>query len=237
MADTWDDLAEDYATFARIMRRVHPQVGTWIHDQLREWALRTPAGDMAEAFDVGCGSGVYTRLLATHCRSVSGYDPSPRMVQLAWQQSSSPDNRIGYVAGQPRPDATANVVLSTFAAHHMDSDVFSAYAYLRDLVRPGGTVLIVDVVCDEPDLWRSRQWHIERAERYRAMTHAALEDAALAATVLRIMTSGAWLSHVMADRPPTRTQMLYAARSAMPRCWVGPISEGVEAVSWSKPKE
>lgn len=237
-ADTWDDVARDYATFAKIMEQVHPQVAGWILAELNGWAQRrehthTPLSEVIEGLDIGCGSGVYTKLLTAQCRSVRGYDPSLRMVQLAWEQSA--DNRIGYLVGMPDPIARTDVVLSTFAAHHMGPDIFTTYAYLRDQVRPGGLVLLADVICDNAADWQSRPWHVERAKAYCNMTYAATSDGDTADMVYRIMTGEPWLSHVMADLPPTEVQMLYAARSVMPQCTVRKIVDGVGAVRWVKP--
>ena len=46
----------------------------------------------AEALDIGCGTGAFSRLLAPRCKRVLALDLSPQMIQVARERSKPYDN-------------------------------------------------------------------------------------------------------------------------------------------------
>jgi ubiquinone/menaquinone biosynthesis C-methylase UbiE len=94
--------------------------------------------------DLGCGSGIYSRLIAEACDAdVLGVDPSVRMLELARHEHPHP--RVRYVDGSaeqiPLGDAACEAVLMSQVAHHV-SDHDACARELRRVLRPRGLVLV-----------------------------------------------------------------------------------------------
>ena len=104
------------------------------------------AGD--RALDVGCGTGVLARTLATSFRTVVGIDLSIAMVAAARRQSTHVGN-LHFVAAdvakylQSVP-SSFDCITAFAVLHHLD--VASVLPALATALRPGGTLLIVDLI-------------------------------------------------------------------------------------------
>ena len=91
--------------------------------------------------DLGCGTGVLTRLLATSDRQVTGVDPSPQMLDVA--RRNDHDRRVAWVEGTSAVLSTldADLALMTGNVAQIFLDDAEWTATLADLaraVRPGG---------------------------------------------------------------------------------------------------
>lgn len=101
--------------------------------------------------DVGCGPGRLTRRLAAQTGpqgEVTGVDPSPPMLELARRRARTLTN-CRFVSGTaqnlPAHDGSLDVVVSSFALHHVPEDVRAgAFAEMARVLRPGGRLLIAD---------------------------------------------------------------------------------------------
>lgn len=95
--------------------------------------------------DVGCGSGLLCRQMATRSNKVLGIDVDVESIAQAERETSDPhiEYIIGDVLTYPFERESFDVVVSVAALHHMD-----AAAGLRrfaELARPGGTVAVVGI--------------------------------------------------------------------------------------------
>jgi ubiquinone/menaquinone biosynthesis C-methylase UbiE len=121
-------------------------------DELRSIVAALPikAGD--RVMDMACGDGVYSVWLAKHVGSsgsVVGVDISPAYLQVAQHRASSSDyaDRItfqtGNIKGLPFPDDHFDLV---WCAHSLYSlpDPIEALREMRRVVRPGGTVAVLE---------------------------------------------------------------------------------------------
>ena len=103
------------------------------------------AGD--RALDVGCGTGVLARTLATSFRSVVGIDLSMAMLAAARRQSTQMRN-VQFVAAdvmaylQSTP-SSFDCITAFAVLHHLD--VAAVVPSLVAALRPGGVLLIVDL--------------------------------------------------------------------------------------------
>lgn len=113
--------------------------------------------------DIGCGTGVLTRLLARELGDkanslVVGIDAAPKMIRVARQHAARIPNirfDVGVAEALPYPDASFDGAVSTFFYHHIDAELKRrSLAELRRVLKQGGRLVIVDV--DVPYTWFGR---------------------------------------------------------------------------------
>lgn len=110
-------------------------------------ALATQAAPAGSVFDVGCGTGIFTRLLADELPeafSVTGVEPGADMrATAAARAGDSP--RLRFIAGKaealPIDSKSAILVTAATAAHWFDRPRF--YAEVARVLAPGGALAIV----------------------------------------------------------------------------------------------
>jgi len=116
--------------------------------------------------DVGCGTGVLTRLAAEAVGSagyVVGIDPSPGMIAIARRNAtvaaSRAEFRLAAIEALPFADASFNLVLSSFMVHHLPPDVKSAgLGEVYRILKPSGRLLVVDIDRPTNALWWLLCW-------------------------------------------------------------------------------
>jgi SAM-dependent methyltransferase len=98
----------------------------------------------ADALDVGCGDGLLARKLAGRSQHVTAIDNSPAMVARARDLAAGHPG-ITVIEGDfltaILPAPSYDFACSVTAIHHMDFE--PALIRLRDLLRPGGTLVVV----------------------------------------------------------------------------------------------
>jgi SAM-dependent methyltransferase len=117
-------------------------------DLLREHAL----GSNTTLVDFGAGTGLLALAAAPHCRRVVAVDPSPAMLAVARRRAAAAGLANvelvegGFLAYVHRGDPP-QLVHSRNALHHLP-DFWKALALvrLRDLLLPGGTLILRDLV-------------------------------------------------------------------------------------------
>ncbi|WP_330251603.1 methyltransferase domain-containing protein [Nocardia sp. NBC_00565] len=107
------------------------------------------AGD--EAVDIGCGPGQLVRALAQQVGPsgrVLGIDPSAAMIDYATGRAKALSNcrfEVGTAQSLNLPDASVDVVTSTFVMHHIpEAKRAEAMAHMFRVLRPGGRLLLAD---------------------------------------------------------------------------------------------
>ncbi|MFC9998000.1 class I SAM-dependent methyltransferase [Nocardia sp. NPDC127526] len=115
----------------------------------RRFADASGAGPGDSVLDIGSGPGRLARELARRVGPqgrVLGIDPSPPM--LAYAAEDAPPNcrfEAGAAQELTQPDASFDVVTSTFVMHHIpEAERKNALAGMFRVLRPGGRLLLVD---------------------------------------------------------------------------------------------
>lgn len=97
--------------------------------------------------DVGCGTGV----IAGHARDivgstgrVVGVDPSEAMLSVAHKKERLTESHVGKGEALPLDDATFDMVTMGYALRHVD-DLRMAFSEYKRVLKPGGTVLILEI--------------------------------------------------------------------------------------------
>src|SRR3989337_3256630 len=133
----------------------------------RETTLRHAALKPGErVLDVGCGTGVLTRLAAEVVGEkghVIGIDPAPKMISIAKENATREKSRAGFrlstIENLPFEDNSFDCVLSSFMIHHLPPDLkLKGLAEVYRVLKPGGRFLAVDISRPSNPLWWILVW-------------------------------------------------------------------------------
>jgi 2-polyprenyl-3-methyl-5-hydroxy-6-metoxy-1,4-benzoquinol methylase len=114
------------------------------NDSIRSWLVSVlpPAG--GRALDLGCGTGRHAVLLAGRFTHVDAIDLSLPMIEIATAKRSRPN--ITYQQAdllETTGSGEYGLVLSVMALHHV-RDLQAALAHIKELLAPGGRIVLVD---------------------------------------------------------------------------------------------
>lgn len=184
------------------------------------------------ALDVGCGTGISTRLLAARGARVIGIDPSHDMLDQA-RRAGTPEGggtveyRLGTAEATGLPDASRDVVLCAQAFHWFDAA--RALAELSRVLLAGGRLALV---------WNVREAGDPFTDAYEAVVRraqAAAKDAGRKVEVDRRAdpAEGGWFEDVGARAFPNPHRLdleglLGRARSASYFPKAGPLAAELE---------
>jgi ubiquinone/menaquinone biosynthesis C-methylase UbiE len=119
-------------------------------DVYRDYLIRQLPPQCENALEIGCGTGEFTRLLASRARSVVALDLSSQMIRLASSLSADHQN-IEYVLGDvmrlPLAAGRFDCVVSIATLHHLP--LGEALLKLKDALKPDGVLVIHDLVADD----------------------------------------------------------------------------------------
>ncbi|HEY4341049.1 MAG TPA: class I SAM-dependent methyltransferase [Steroidobacteraceae bacterium] len=137
----------------------------------REFAARSLPADAA-VLDVGTGAGHLSFTLAPLARRVVALDPSAGM--LATVRAAAAERGLAQIetceapaAALPFAPASFDLVCTRYSAHHW-LDIPPALAEMRRVVRPGGFVLVIDLLGDDHPLVDT---HLQSIELLRDTSH------------------------------------------------------------------
>ncbi|MGC6042860.1 class I SAM-dependent methyltransferase [Enterobacter kobei] len=155
---------------------------------------RLAAFPQAHVLDLGCGAGHASFTAAQQVAKVTAYDLSSQMLDVVAEAArekglSNVDTRQGYAESLPFDDASFEVVISRYSAHHWH-DVGQALREVKRVLKPGGIFIIMDVMSPgHPvrDIW------LQTIEALRDTSH------------VQNYSSGEWLSLITEAGLITRT--------------------------------
>ncbi len=150
---------------------------------------------------MGCGAGHASFTAAGQVAQVTAYDLSSQMLEVVAQAAKDKGftnivTQQGYAEMLPFADASFDVVISRYSAHHWH-DVGQALREVKRVLKPGGVMIMMDVMSPgHPvrDVW------LQTVEALRDTSH------------VRNYSSGEWLAlandaglainHLLTDRLP-----------------------------------
>jgi ArsR family transcriptional regulator len=112
--------------------------------------------------DLGCGTGHLTRLLAPFVRQVIGVDESPAMLKAARARLgglATVDLRRGELEALPIESGTIDLAVVLLVLHYVP-DPGIALAEVGRVLRPGGRLLLVDMMPHDHPEYRETMGHL-----------------------------------------------------------------------------
>ena len=97
-------------------------------------------GEKGLVVDVGCGGGLFARMLRERGAPILGLDNSPEAAKIAWK-----NNGVAVVCGDFASSPIARGACAMVTMFHVIEHVYDPVAYLRtarDLLRPGGRLIL-----------------------------------------------------------------------------------------------
>ncbi|MCA9285642.1 MAG: metalloregulator ArsR/SmtB family transcription factor [Phycisphaerales bacterium] len=121
--------------------------------------LADPAWAVA---DIGCGTGNAAERMAPYFREVIAVDREPAMLDAARLRLARFDNiqfRQGELGSLPIRDAEIDAAIVMLVLHHVD-DPAAAVCEIKRCLKPGGVLLVVDMVEHDRSVLRHTMGHV-----------------------------------------------------------------------------
>jgi ubiquinone/menaquinone biosynthesis C-methylase UbiE len=154
-------------------------------EDLRQMVLQAGLSGSERVLDAGSGAGHTALAFAPHAARVVGVDLSRAMLaqgeRLAAERGlSNVEFRQADVESLPFEDGTFDLIVSRYSAHHWPHPQ-AALAEFRRLLRPGGCVLLDDIVAYDDFTYDT---HLQTIELLRDRSHVRDHTAAAWTTML-----------------------------------------------------
>ncbi len=128
--------------------------GRAIADKIVQSCAIPPA---AVGLEYGCGTGLVGLPILDRFSRLDFYDPSTKMIDLVLQKAAalpSPTFGSGFTERERLPLGTYDLIFSSMVFHHI-RDLLSEIAFIRQLLKGGGTLCVVDLNPDDGSFHRA----------------------------------------------------------------------------------
>ena len=126
------------------------------------WAVLALIDSSLVVGDLGCGTGQLTETVAPYVRQVIAVDSSPDMLaaaRLRLGAAANVDLRRGELEQLPLADGELDAAMLSLVLHHSPSPA-RTLAEVGRVVRPGGRVLVVDMLPHEREDYQQQMGHV-----------------------------------------------------------------------------
>src|SRR6202030_521771 len=151
-------------------------------DRVHLAALAALADADSVAGDLGCGTGQMSAALAPFVGRVIAVDASAAMLQAAKRRLSAFDNvdlRRGELEALPIDDTRLDAATLMLVLHHVPEPE-RALAEVARVLKPGGRVILVDMLPHDRDSYRQQMGHVwlgfSDDQLHRLLGDAGFED-------------------------------------------------------------
>jgi SAM-dependent methyltransferase len=119
----------------------------WSHnDYYHSFLLRHMPSTCAQALDIGCGTGGFSRLLAQRAPHVLALDLSPQMIRVAQERSAHIRNieyQVADVLRYELPTAHFDSIVSIATLHHLPLDLM--LEKMKAALKANGVLMALDL--------------------------------------------------------------------------------------------
>jgi ubiquinone/menaquinone biosynthesis C-methylase UbiE len=220
MADIADDLSRQQQAILQEYRRQAPRWGKLeINEHLRWVVDQLPLTAQSEVVDIAAGTGLFGRAVASRVARVTAVDITPEMIEQGQRRAQQDgilnmDWQQGTAEGLPFPDECFDLAITRYSVHHFLNPALVLKEMGR-VCRPGGRVVVVDIVSDEDRLVAARHDALERtidATHTSVLSPSRLVQAAASAGLFlqaylsrNVPTNfDSWQAHIPRDAPSRR---------------------------------
>jgi len=119
----------------------------WDHNyHYHKFLLNRMPSNCVNAMDIGCGKGVFTKLMSERSEHVLALDLSPNMIQIARNQSKGYNNisyEIADVMSWNFPKEEFDCITSIATLHHLPFD--EILVKMKDALKYNGVLMVLDL--------------------------------------------------------------------------------------------
>jgi ubiquinone/menaquinone biosynthesis C-methylase UbiE len=129
-------------------------VGEALENEMRSWLARQFT-DADEVLELGCGTGIFSAMIAERVKHLTATDLSPEMLEQARQRLGAYENvelRKEDAYQTSFADSSFSAVLAANLLHHADAPA-AVVRECRRVLTPGGRVVVIDCVGHGSSLW------------------------------------------------------------------------------------
>src|SRR5215204_1404810 len=120
--------------------------GWTANNHYHNYLLRFIPQNCANAMEVGCGTGAFSRRLAERSQSVIALDLSPEMIRMARSRSTQFPNinfQLGDAMLQEFATSHFDCVCSIATLHHLHQR--ELLVKFKEALKPGGVLIVLDL--------------------------------------------------------------------------------------------
>lgn len=134
VADKYNQVA---TTYHNLRTKDNPQ--GWFYNELLEMPVTFELlGDVKgkKILDLGCGTGIYAKILTKRGALVKGFDISPKMIEIAKKENPDLELKVGSANKIPF-DEKFDIVLASLMVHYLN-DWTKMFEEIRRVLKPNG---------------------------------------------------------------------------------------------------